>query len=391
MPVAPPDPDQALQTPPDAEEATRLAHGIASAAASPSGLTHLQRLLLEAIVLAMTEHEVSLAAYPSVSALELAELLRGRTLEFRSRIVQIMLLLALTLRPLPPEVVARICECARELTVDDSMIEVAHELSSGSFGLAAFDFERNGYTASWHPDDAAFLHSSRELQSAWDVSVTDPVLARRWAELEDLDRGTLGRGVWEMYQARGFEFPGLPGSAPPLLAQHDWVHVLADYGTVVESELEVFAFIARANEDLHAFSLLAMVVCLFETGYLRTGAGLFESNVGHLSRDADHVSARLADAMRRGAKCSDHATGNSSVDFLKMDWFELAGLRIEEVRRRFCIPDKSERAVEAGSVGPWEPGGISPFQLNAGRTMAARRGRPYDAHGATPTAPPPEP
>ena len=61
-------------------------------------------------------------------------------------------------------------------------------------------------------------------------------------------------GVFRLYQSRGFVFPGLPGSAPPLLAQHDWVHVLADYGTTVESELEVFAFIARANDDMRAFS-----------------------------------------------------------------------------------------------------------------------------------------
>ncbi|HLI75292.1 MAG TPA: hypothetical protein VKU86_15570 [Acidimicrobiales bacterium] len=391
MPVAPPDPEQALLTPPDAEEATRLAYGIASAAAPPSGLTQLQRLLLEAIAKAMTEHPVSLQTFPNLSASELAELMRGRTLEFRSRIVQLMLLLALTLRPLPPEVVERICEYACELSVDDSMIDVAREFSAGSFGLAALDFERNGYTAAWHPDDASFLHSSRELQSAWDVSVTDPALARRWAELENLDPGTLGRGVWEMYQARGFEFPGVPGSAPPLLAQHDWVHVLADYGTIVESELEVFAFIARANDDLHAFSLLAMVVCLFETGYLRSGAGLFESNVGHLSNDAGHISVRLADAMYRGARCDDVATHSPGIDFLRMDWFELAGIPTEEVRRRFCIPAKSKDAVSAGSVGPWQPGGISPFQLNSGRAMAARLGRRYDAHGATPSPHAPAP
>jgi hypothetical protein len=31
--------------------------------------------------------------------------------------------------------------------------------------------------------------------------------------------------------------PGAPGSAPPLLAHQNWVHVLADYGTKVESEI----------------------------------------------------------------------------------------------------------------------------------------------------------
>ncbi len=168
-----------------------------------------------------------------------------------------------------------------------------------------------------------------------------------------------------------------------MLAQHDWVHVLTDYGTTVESELEVFGFIARANDDMRAFSLLAMVVSLFETGYLRTGAGLFESSVGHLSANS-HVAIRLADAMRRGALCHDSVTGADSIDFLRIDWFEFAPEPVVEVRARFGVVAKSDAAITAGSVGPWEPGGISPFQCNAGQALAAQLGVPYDDFGATP-------
>jgi len=82
---------------------------------------------------------------------------------------------------------------------------------------------------------------------------------------------------------RHFVTPGLPGSAPPLLAQHDWVHVVADYGTTLESELDVFGLIARADDDPRGFSLLAMVIGLFETGLVTSGAGLFEADTGHLS------------------------------------------------------------------------------------------------------------
>jgi hypothetical protein len=55
----------------------------------------------------------------------------------------------------------------------------------------------------------------------------------------------------------------------------------------------------------------------------------------------------------------------------------------EELRARFHLEPKGADAIAAGSVGPWEPGGISPFQVNAGRAMAAEHGRPYDAHGAS--------
>jgi len=33
-------------------------------------------------------------------------------------------------------------------------------------------------------------------------------------------------------------------------------------------------------------------------------------------------------------------------------------------------------------VGPWEPGGISPFQVRSGMDLAERHGRPYASYGA---------
>ncbi len=331
MPVALPTEDTVNLSPPDAAETAVVARGCASAAAPSTGLTRLQRVLFEALFAAMTGHAVDLAGLERMPAHELAVALARRDLAYRTRIVQVTLLAALVLRPLPPDVADRVAEFARELSVDESMIGVARQFASGSLGLAAIDFERNGYTSEWHDDDAGALHTSRELTTAWEASVDDAALTARWAALESLPADSLGRRVWELYRARGFAFPGSPGSAPPLLAQHDWVHVLADYGTTVESELEVFGFIARANDDMRAFSLLAMVVSLFETGYLRTGAGLFEYSIGHLSADSN-VAVRLADAMRRGAWCHDEDTGSDSIDFLRLDWFA----RARTHRRRPC-------------------------------------------------------
>lgn len=395
MVVPLPAPGEEKVTRPDAEEVLAMARGFATVAAPPTGLTDLQRVLLEAVLVAMTDHAVAVGGLDPLSAEEFAEALASRNKVFRTRGVQVALLLALVLRPLPVEVVAKVEALSHALGVDEGMVDVARGFAAGSLGLAAVDFERNGYTADWDPTDAGVLHTSSELRSAWDLAVTDTALADRWDALGDLPEGTLGRGVWQLYRARGFVPPGRPGSAPPLLAQHDWVHVLADYGTTVESELEVFGFIARANDDMRAFSLLAMVVSLFETGYLRTGAGLFEADSGHLSSgsvapDAQGgVAARLADAMARGAWCHDTATGSDSIDFLRIDWFALAPLPVEDVRRRFGVRPKSPAAVAAGSVGPWEPGGISPFQLSSGRAMAEEAGEPYDSFGATASAPAP--
>jgi hypothetical protein len=368
---------------PTAAEAQTLADGIASAVAGSEGLLPVQRTLILALFPAMTDHAVTLDDRPAVAPTELASALARRNLQFRSRAVQMMLLCALVRHPLPDDVAENVASFAQELGVQDGMVDVAREFAHGSLGLAAHDFIRSGYEGTWNAaESAAAVHSSRELGQAWEFSVNDPGLAAQWAALADLPSDSIGRKVWEMYQSRGFTFPGTPGSAPPLLAQHDWVHVLGDYGTTVESEVEVFGLISRANDDLHAFSLLAMVISLFETGYLATGAGLFQSSTGHFSSHPD-MAVRLSNAMLRGALCHDEVTKSESVDFLKMDWFSVADLSCDELRERFHLVPKSQEAVDAGSVGPWEPGGISPFQINAGRELAAKSGRPYDAHGAS--------
>jgi hypothetical protein len=148
----------------------------------------------------------------------------------------------------------------------------------------------------------------------------------------------------------------------------------------------VFGLIARANDDMRAFSLLAMVVSLFETGYLARGAGLFQSDAGHITglSKGREMAIRLGDAMTRGAWCRDTVRGTPDVDFLQVDWFDLAPLPLADARARFDLRPRSDLALAAGAVSAWEPGGISPFQLGAGRDRAARAGRRYDAYGAEP-------
>ena len=65
MPVALPGPDDVLLEPPAADEVALTARGVASAAAPATGLTELQRILLEALFPAMTGHTVDLARVPS--------------------------------------------------------------------------------------------------------------------------------------------------------------------------------------------------------------------------------------------------------------------------------------------------------------------------------------
>lgn len=382
MPVPFPTDDTERIGPPELDEVRAVAGAFTAALSGPEGLTELQTLVMHAMTKSMTGFDVDYATVDRRTPVELGAVLADRSAMWRRRVVQMMLIGELLLRPLPREVSEQVEQYAVELGVRDDMFAIARRLSEGSLGLALVDFQRSGYQGNWEFDEYAdSLHTRKRLTQAWDENPNDPDLGARWGALERCRAHTLGRKVFDFYEARGFVWPGLPGSAPPLLAQHDWLHVLADYGSTVECEVEVFSFIARANDDPQAFSLQAMVLNLFETGYLMVGAGLFEYDMGHMSRTTQHaenMAIRMANAMYRGAKCSFKA------DLLKVDWFAYADRAVDDVRREFNIIPKSEDAYGAGSVSPWERGGISPYQFECGQRQAANEGREYECYGAEP-------
>ena len=57
-------------------------------------------------------------------------------------------------------------------------------------------------------------------------------------------------------------------------------------------------------------------------------------------------------------------------------------MTVDEARSRFGVVAKSPGALAAGSVGPWQPGGISAFQWRTGEEQARREGRAYEPFGA---------
>lgn len=370
-----PSPADTNLDPPDRDEVRFISRGLASAMRDGDQLTELQKHVFAAVTKSMTGFDVDFHDLEPVTADEYSDGLARRNEEFRTRMVQLMEMGHMILPEPSIEVADRVISFATELRVDNECIHKAREVAEGSRQLVAADFDRSAYLDDLDLSGFTPLRSHDDKIHAWTSTVDRPELADRWRSLGDLDEGTLGKGVHSFYTARGFRFPGEPGSAPPLLAQHDWVHVLADYGSVVASELEVFAFIARASDNPQAFTLLAMVINLFQTGALGGAAGIFQADPGHLATDG--MPDRLADALRRGATCT------GSNDFLAVDYFSLAEKSVEEVREQFGIQPKSQAALAAGSPGPWTSGGISPFQIDAGRRLAAESGVEYETFGAS--------
>jgi hypothetical protein len=348
------------------EEVNLVARGIATAVAPESGLTDVQADLLEAIASALTGVSVDYRALEPLGAEEFADVLAESDVGYRRRIVHHMVLGELVLRPIPVVVAHRVATYAEALGVKDDFVRVARRYAQGAYGLAWMDLQRNGFVE--HVRDAGEEPSGRAVQAPapFEAAKLDAELAARWTAFADLPPETLGRCVWEMYDARGFGLPGTPGGAPAYLAQHDFVHVLADYGTNLKGELEVFGFIGRADPDPKGFAWLATLIGLFETGYI-SSTGFFDRDVRERNIRAPGMHQRIADAIRRGKVVCDRY----GVDLFEVDYYELAGRPVGEVRELLSMPLKSSGAIEGGSVGLFDPEGMSENQR---RVVARRRG-----------------
>lgn len=354
----------------DREEVTLVARGIATAVAPDSGLTDIQADLLEAIADALTGVRVDYRSLDPLGPEELAAVLSEREPAYVQRIVHHMVLGELVLRPIPTVVAHRVAKYAEALGVKDDFVRVARRYAQGARGLAWLDMQRNGFVEHVREasgDEAETTASRRQIASAaFAPAELDDALAAKWITFEELPSDSLGRCVREMYDERGFALPGTPGGAPEYLAQHDFVHVLADYGTNLKGELEVFAFIGRADPDPKGFAWLATLIGLFETGYV-SDTGFFQRDVRERNVQAPGMHQRLADAIKRGKAVAECY----GVDLFEVDYYGLARRPVAEVRDMLSMPPKSSAALESGSAGTFDVAGMSEIQR---RNAERRRG-----------------
>ena len=343
--------------PEDVEEVLLVARGIATAVAPDGGLTDVQAALLEAIASALTNVEVDYHHLEPLRPDELAGVLEGRDQHFRQRIVHHMVLGELVLRPLPTSVASRVAKYAQALGVDDRFVRVARRYAQGAFGLAWMDLRRSGFTEHLRRTDTGQLGTGTRNVDPFKAGDIDPALEQRWAAFRELPPGSLGREVWELYDSRGFALPGRATGASAYLAQHAFVHVLADYGTNLKGELEVFAFIGRADPDPKGFAWLATLIGLFETGYI-ADTGFFERDIRERNIQAPGMHQRIADAIRRGKVVSERY----GTDLFEVDYHALAELPVGEARDRLHMPEKSTAARTSGSAGAFERAGMSELQ-----------------------------
>jgi hypothetical protein len=356
MAVMEPEPDAGIEEH-DLDEVVLIARGIATAVAPSEGLTDFQAALLEAIASSLTGYEVDYTSLEPLPPEDLAAVLADHDLDFRQRIVHHMVLGELVLRPIPTEVAFRVAQYAQALDIKDDFVRVARRYAQGAYGLAWMDLQRSGFVEHVAETDDKALARQRGKSAALEPAEVDPELEARWVAFRELPDGSLGRAVVELYDGRGFALPGSEGGPPKYLSQHDFMHVLADYGTNLRGELEVFSFIGRADPDPKGFAWLATLIGLFETGYVED-TGFFKRDTREHNLRAGGMHVRLADAIRRGKIMSR----TCHKDLFDVEYYPLADRPVDEVREQLQVPPKSAVALAHGSPGAFDRDGMSASQ-----------------------------
>lgn len=297
-----------------------------------AGMTALQWELLDAV-----SRHVLLAPMPVRDLGELdpdamADALPDRRL--RMLAVHLMVTLELVLHPVPPVLAASVHRTAAALDVTEPMVAAARRFAHHQCALMYLDMQRN---AEFTETTWAGIRHGRLLRLlrnklAYEDLLPDPAIARRWRALEQCADGTWGRAVADFYHEHRFPYPGDRRGISEVGARHDWVHVLAGYPPTPEGEIDVFALIAAATPDPGGFTQFALTLGLFQNGAIRHVAGKRIAIARTDTLSDRGAPDRWADALRRGAACTQ--------DVLKIDHFAWKDMHLDEARERVSLPPK---------------------------------------------------
>jgi len=301
--------------------------GLARAAfAVTGGLDEIQERLVEDLGYLIRGSEFDSA--PELSRNEIA----ATSNEDRTSAMHLAVVLEMMEHPLRPEVAESVSSFFAGIGVVDHLLDDARLIADRHFSALAADLARH----SWYHEATVEGRRDGKLVELMGSRLAelgvlpDPFVARRWRALEQCPSGSWGRGVYDFYVSHGFPFPGERHGIYEVGARHDWVHVLTEYGSDAEGELDVFAFIAATMPGESGLALLAVTLGIFQNDALKKVRGKVIRNARVDTLSADGAVDRWALAFWRGTQCNTDIMG-------EVDLFAMKDVLIEDARRRFNI------------------------------------------------------
>lgn len=238
--------------------------------------------------------------FESLEAIEPAALARQfGDADLARQLIQGMVLVAIADDTPDPARMAAVAQFAEALGVDEPGLDAIRHLADHHMLMFRLDFYRR-----WHLRDvikdqrhrhglSGVIKGIATLRGAYE----EPALAARYHALASLPPDSVGRALYEHYQANHFAFPGEKHGFPEAGIYHDFTHVLSGYGTEPAEEMLVGAFTAGYRGHNPYFVLLFTM--------LTFGAGMNVTPVAqptsHSIMDDPVLADRFFEALRRGS------------------------------------------------------------------------------------------
>ena len=324
------------------EHAEIVARAVVSACRLEGWQSPVQPKLLHTLFNRLLGQDLDFEKIEPLSPAEVAGTLS--TAAERAELIQLMVAIEILSNPIPERLERSVVQWTTALHVHERALVYTRELMRGELTKAVHDFYRMNWIGDLDrrsPEFEPLLRYAGDKAYALTVEADDAEAAR-WIALGSCPQGSIGRSLWEFYQMRGFSVPGQAGSVNAAVAQHDWIHVLADYGTTPMGEIEVSSFQNSTTRTPGAMLGLVGVLALFESG-LMPASLVVSQQPGH-SLSAPGGIERMAEAVARGTAC------NTDL-LLDVDFFQHANDPLEEIRSRFAIQLKSPRILELDPFG----------------------------------------
>jgi hypothetical protein len=253
--------------------------------------------------------------------------------ELRQQFIHGALVVALADGAPARETIAKVAAFAEALGVDTPALTDLRRLAEHHMLVFKIDFLRRSQIAGIMKNQLAQKGPLGLVKGVLTMRglMEDPALAARYRAWQQLPPDTLGHRLIAFYAKNGFSLPGERKGFPEAGLYHDLCHVLGDYGTDPEGEVQVAGFSAGFMRTRPIYVVL-FAVLIFSAGVNVRPSNEDFTTIGVLGKPG--MAERMLAAIERGSQVNQDLSD-------KWDYWAYVELPIDEVRRRLNILPKT--------------------------------------------------
>ncbi len=300
-------------------------------AAANGPMRPAQRALLEAAKKVLLHVDADLDALPAITPAELAAGFPAS--ELRQQFVHGMVVVSLADGVPTRETVAKVDAFTQALGVKATEISDLRRLAEQHMLIFKLDFLRRSQIGDIFKNQLEQHGPLGLVKGVLTMRgvMEEPALAARYRAWEKLPPETLGHSLITFYDKNGFSLPGERKGFPEAGLWHDLCHVLGDYGTEPEGEVQVASFSAGFKRH-RPFYLIMFSLMIFSAGVNVRPSNEDYTTTGVLGKPG--VAEAMFAAIERGSQVNTDLSD-------KWDYWADVALPIDEVRRKYNIRPKA--------------------------------------------------